>query len=61
MVVVTFRLSNLSTLALGVEILTVKPGVAETMTAEAARATREARREKKSIATKAVRVAGGAT
>jgi len=49
-VVVTFRFSNPSTSVLGVEILTVKSGVAKT-TAEAARTAREG----KSIAARAVR------
>jgi len=57
MVVVTFRFSTPSTLALGVEVLTVKPGAAETTTAEAARTSRE----EKSIAAKAVRAADEAT
>ena len=51
-VVVTFRLSNPSTLAFGIEVLRVKPGAAETMTAEAMRATREAQMEDENIATK---------
>ena len=40
-VVVTFKFFNPSTLVLGVEVLRVKPGAAETATAEAMRATRE--------------------
>ena len=55
--VVTFRLSNPSIFGLGVEVLTTRLGAAETATAEAARATGE----EKSRATKAARVAGGAT
>jgi hypothetical protein len=39
---------------LGVEALTVKPGAAETATAEAKRATMEARREEQNIVMKAV-------
>jgi len=54
MVVVTFRFSNPSTSALGVEILRVKPGAAETATAEATRATSETRREEESIIIKTV-------
>jgi len=57
MVVVTFRFSTPLTLALGVEVLTVKPGAAETTTAEAARTSRE----EKSITAKAVRAADEAT
>ena len=48
-VVVTFRFSNPSTLMLGVEVLTVKPGVAETATVEATRAMRRLQREWESI------------
>ena len=48
-VVVTFRFCNPSTLALGVEVLRDSPGAAETATAEAMRATREARREEENI------------
>ena len=40
-VVVTFKFSNPSTLALEVEVQTVKSGVAEATMAEATRATRE--------------------
>jgi len=49
MVVVTFRFINPSTLALGVDVLTVRPGAAETATAEATRATRKAGREEENI------------
>ena len=54
-VVVTFKFSNPSTLTLEVEVLTVKPGAAETATAEATRATREAWREEENIVMKAVK------
>jgi len=60
-VVVTFRFSNPSILALWVEILRFRLGVAETATAKAVRTTRKVRREENSIAAKAVKVAGGAT
>ena len=56
MVVVTFRFSNPSTSALGIEVLRVKPGAAATATPEATRATREARREEENIVTKTVEV-----
>ena len=49
MVVVTFRFINPSTLALGVDVLTVRPGAAETTTTEATRAAREAGREEENI------------
>ena len=49
MVVVTFKFSSPSTLTLGVEILTDKLGAAETVTAEAMKVAREARREKGNI------------
>jgi len=45
MVVVTLKFSNPYTSGLEVEVQTVKPGVAETATAEATRAMREERRE----------------
>jgi len=61
MVVVTFRLSNPSTLALGTDALTVRPGVAETATAEATRRTREARREEENIVVKVVKTVGAMT
>ena len=51
-VAVTFKFPNPSTLLLGVEVLTVKPGPADTTTAEATRAMREARREEENIAVK---------
>ena len=53
-VVVTFKFCNPSTLALGVVVLRVKPGAAETATAEATRARREARREEENIVRKVV-------
>ena len=55
MVVVIFRFSNPSTLKLGVEVLTLKPGTAETATTEAMRTTREARREEENIVRKVVK------
>ena len=55
-VVVTFKFSNPSTLTVGVEVLSVKPGAAETATAEATRATREARREEENIVVTVVKV-----
>ena len=58
-VVVTFKFSNPSTLALEVEVLTVNPGPAETATAEATRATREARREEENISVKVLEVIDG--
>ena len=61
MVVVTFRFSNPSTSTLGIEVLRVKPGVAETAIAEAPKATREVRREEENIATKPVKAIGKAT
>jgi hypothetical protein len=61
MVVVTFKFSNPSTLTLGVDALTVKPGAAETATAEATRATKEARREEENIVVKVVKAVGEAT
>ena len=60
-VVVTFRFSNPSTSTLGVEILRDKPGVAETATAEATRATSEARMEEENIAIRTVEAIGEAT
>ena len=60
MVVVTFRFSNPSTLALGVEILRDKLGAAETTAVEAMRATSEARREEENIAMKIAEVVGEA-
>ena len=60
-VVVTFKFSNPSTLRLGVEVLTVKPGAAETTIAEATRATREARREEENIVMKVVKAVDDAT
>jgi len=48
-VVVTFKFSSPSTLTLGVEVLTDKLGAAETVTAEAMKVAREARREKRNI------------
>ena len=59
-VVVTFRFPNPSTLTLGVDVLMVTlgapetAGAAETVTAEATRATREARREEVNIVVKSV-------
>ena len=61
MVVVIFRFSSPSTSRLGVEILRDKLGAAETATAEATRATREARREEESIEIKTVEAIGEAT
>ena len=61
MIVVVTSGSNPSTLTLGVEVLRVKLGVAETGTAEAARTRSEARMGEKSIVAKVVTVAGGAT
>ena len=61
MVVVTFKFCVPSTLALGTEVLTVTLGVsetagaAETTTAEATSAMREARREEENIAVKRVK------
>ena len=55
MVVVIFRFSNPSTLALGTDVLTARPGAAEMATAEAARATREAWMEEENIVMKAVK------
>jgi len=49
MVVVTFKLPSPSTLTLGIEVLTDKLRAAETVTAEATRAVREAQREKWNI------------
>jgi hypothetical protein len=43
-VAVTFKFPNPSTMALGVDVLTVKLGAAEAVIAEATRAAREARR-----------------
>ena len=60
-VVVTFRFSNPSTLMLEVEVLTVKPGAAETATAETTRAARETRREEDNISTTAVKAVDEAT
>ena len=54
-VAVTFKFSNPSTLTLGVEVLTAKLWSAETAIAEATMATREARREEKSIVMQGVR------
>ena len=48
-VVVTFKFPNPSTLALGIDALTVRPGAAETVTVEATRARREARRDEENI------------
>ena len=48
-VVVTFKFSNPSTSTFGVEVLTVKPGAAETVTVEATRMMRGAKREGGSI------------
>lgn len=56
MVVVTFKFSNPSTSMLGVEALRVRPGVAETTTAETTKAKREAQREDESIVVKEVKV-----
>ena len=53
-VVVTFRFPNPSTLALGIDALTVRPGAADMATTEATRATREAWREE-NILTKEMR------
>ena len=53
-VAVTFKFSKPSTLTLGAEALTAKPGPAETAIAEATMATREARREE-NIVTYAMR------
>jgi hypothetical protein len=57
-IVVTFKFSNPSTFVLGVEVLTVKLGAAETAMEEATRATREAWREEEeeNIVMKAVKV-----
>ena len=55
-VVVTFKFSKPSTLALGMDALMVRPGAAETATAEATRATREVRRVEENIVVKVVRV-----
>ena len=52
MVVVTFKFSSPSTRMLGPDVLTVRPGAAETATAETTRATREVRREEENIARK---------
>ena len=49
-VAVTFKFPNPSTLSLGVDVLTVKPGAADTTIAEATKATREARKEEENIA-----------
>jgi len=56
MVVVTFKFSNPSTLTLGVEVLMVKLGVAETATADAMRMAREARREEGNIVVQVAKV-----
>ena len=55
MVVVTFRFSNPTTSALGVEILRDKPGAAETATAEATREISKA--EEENIVVKTIREA----
>jgi len=60
-VVVTFKFSNPSTSTLGVEVLRVRPGAAETAIAEATRAAREARREEENILVKAVKAIDEAT
>ena len=49
MVMVTFKFSNPSTSTLEVEALRVRPGVAETTTAEATKAKRETKREEENI------------
>jgi len=54
-VVVTFKFSNPSTLKSGIEALRVRPGVAETTTAEATRVRREARMEGENIVVKVVK------
>ena len=48
-VVMTFRFSSPLTSTLGVEVLRLRLGTAETETAEAVRTTREAQREKENI------------
>jgi len=60
MVVVTFKFSSPSTLSLGVEVLTDKPGAAETATAEAMRVVREAQREKENIVVRVAKAVEGA-
>ena len=59
-VAVTLKFPSPSTLSLGIDVVTVKPGVAETAIAEATRATREARREEENIVAKVLKVVGEA-
>jgi len=67
MVVITFKFFDPSPLMWGAEVLTVTlgtpetAGAPETMTADAMRATREARREEKNIVVKVVKGVEGAT
>jgi len=60
-VVVTFKFSNPSTLRLEVGVLMTNPGAADTATAEATRATREARREEENIVMNVVKTVGETT
>ena len=60
-VVVTFRFSNPSTLAFGVEILRDKLGAAETTAVEATRATSEARMKEENIGMEITEAVGEAT
>ena len=54
-VVVTFKFSNPSMLTLGVEVLRVRPGMAETATTKVTREMREARRMEENIVVKRVK------